>query len=55
MVNDLPEPYREATVLTEFEGLMRKQPASRLSISLLGAKSRVQRGHAQLKKKLTDS
>jgi RNA polymerase sigma-70 factor, ECF subfamily len=49
MIYSLPEPYREALVLTEFEGLKQQQLAERLGISLSGAKSRVQRGRAQLK------
>jgi RNA polymerase sigma-70 factor (ECF subfamily) len=49
MIFNLPEPYREALVLTEFEGLTQRQLADRLGISLSGAKSRVQRGREQLK------
>ena len=49
MIYSLPEPYREALVLTEFEGLPQQQLAERLGISLSGAKSRVQRGRDQLK------
>jgi RNA polymerase sigma-70 factor (ECF subfamily) len=49
MLYSLPEPYREALVLTEFEGLTQAELAARLGISLSGAKSRVQRGRAQLK------
>ena len=52
MINSLPEPYREAVVLTELEGLTQKQLAERLGISLSGAKSRVQRGRQQLKEML---
>lgn len=54
MVFNLPEPYREALVLTEFEGLTQQQLADRLGISLSGAKSRVQRGRAQLKRMLDE-
>jgi RNA polymerase sigma-70 factor (ECF subfamily) len=49
MIDSLPEPYREAIRLTEFEGLTQKELAERLGISLSGAKSRVQRGRQQLK------
>ena len=49
MIYSLPEPYRDAVVLTEFEGLTQKELAERLGISLSGAKSRVQRGREQLK------
>ena len=49
MVDTLPEPYREAVVLTEFEGLTQVALAQRLGVSLSGAKSRVQRGRDQLR------
>jgi RNA polymerase sigma-70 factor (ECF subfamily) len=52
MIYSLPEPYREAVVLTAFDGLTQQQLADRLGISLSGAKSRVQRGRAQLKQML---
>ena len=52
MIYSLPEPYRKALVLTEFDGLTQKQLAERLGISLSGAKSRVQRGREQLKEML---
>ena len=52
MLYSLPEPYRDALVLTEFEGLTQKELAERLCISLSGAKSRVQRGREQLKQML---
>lgn len=52
MIYSLPEPYREAIVLTELEGLKQQELADRLGISLSGAKSRVQRGRAQLKQML---
>jgi RNA polymerase sigma-70 factor, ECF subfamily len=49
MIYHLPEPYREAVVLTELNGLTQPALAARLGISLSGAKSRVQRGRAQLR------
>ena len=52
MIYSLPEPYRDALVLTELEGLTQKELAERLSISLSGAKSRVQRGRERLKEML---
>ncbi len=52
MIHSLPEPYREALVLTELEGCTQKELAERLGISLSGAKSRVQRARSQLKKVL---
>jgi RNA polymerase sigma-70 factor (ECF subfamily) len=54
IIYNLPEPYRDALVLTEFEGLSQEQLARRLGISLSGAKSRVQRGREQLKDMLLD-
>jgi RNA polymerase sigma-70 factor, ECF subfamily len=54
MVFSLPEPYREAIVLTEFEGLTQKELSERLGISLSGAKSRVQRGREKLKDALLE-
>ncbi|HOX57411.1 MAG TPA: RNA polymerase sigma factor SigZ [Candidatus Paceibacterota bacterium] len=54
MIYSLPELYREAVVLTELDGLTQQQLAKRLGISLSGAKSRVQRGRAQLKQMLDE-
>lgn len=53
-VAGLPEPYREALLLTEYEGLTQQQLAERVGISLSGAKSRVQRGREKLKQLLLD-
>ncbi len=52
MIFNLPQPYREALVLTEFDGLTQKEMAERLGISISGAKSRVQRGREKLKESL---
>lgn len=49
MVDELPEPYRQALLLTEYQGLSQKQLAERLGISLSGAKSRVQRAREKLR------
>jgi RNA polymerase sigma-70 factor, ECF subfamily len=49
MIQDLAEKYREALVLTEYEGLSQSDLATRLGISFSGAKSRVQRAKEQLK------
>lgn len=49
MINQLPAQYREALLLTEFEGLTQQELADRLGISLSGAKSRVQRARRLLK------
>lgn len=54
MIYSLPEPYRDALVLTELEGLTQKELAERLEISLSGAKSRVQRGRERLKEMLNE-
>ena len=45
----LPEPYREALVLTELDGLTQADAATRLGLSTSGMKSRVQRGRGQLR------
>ena len=52
LVEALPEPYREALLLTEFEGLSQKELAERLGISFSGAKSRVQRARQKIKDEL---
>lgn len=54
MVHSLPEPYRDAVVLADLEGLTQQQVAERLGLSLSGAKSRVQRGRALLRQRLLD-
>jgi RNA polymerase sigma-70 factor (ECF subfamily) len=43
VVDSLPEPYRQAILLTDMQGLSQKALAERLNISFSGAKSRVQR------------
>jgi len=52
MISSLPEPYRQALMLTEIEGMTQKELAHQLQISYSGAKSRVQRGRGKLKKVL---
>lgn len=52
MVAELPEPYRQALLLTEYQGLSQKQLAESLGISLSGAKSRVQRARQKLREML---
>jgi RNA polymerase sigma-70 factor (ECF subfamily) len=54
MVAALPEPYREALLLTEYAGLTQQELAARAGISLSGAKSRVQRGRERLKQLILD-
>lgn len=51
-VESLPEPYREALILTEYEGLSQAELAERAGISLSAAKSRVQRARERLKESL---
>ncbi len=48
MVDSLPEKYRQAIVLTEFEGMSQKAMSENMGLSFSGAKSRVQRGRQQL-------
>lgn len=48
-IDQLPEKYREALLLVEFENIPQKELAAKLNISYSGAKSRVQRGREQLK------
>src|SRR5262245_4620950 len=52
MVDGLPEVYREALRLTEYQGLSQKALSERLGISFSGAKSRVQRARAKIKAQL---
>jgi RNA polymerase sigma-70 factor (ECF subfamily) len=49
LITELPEPYRQALILTEYQGLSQKQLAERMGISLSGAKSRVQRARDKLR------
>lgn len=51
-IQGLPEPYREALMLTEVEGLSQREAAERLGVSVSGMKSRVQRGRSKLKDSL---
>jgi RNA polymerase sigma-70 factor (ECF subfamily) len=52
LIADLPETYRQALVLSEIDGLTQKEVATRLGISISGAKSRVQRGREKLRQLL---
>ena len=54
MVDTLPNEYRQALILTEYEGLTQRELAERLGLSLSGAKSRVQRAREKLKSMLLD-
>ncbi len=52
MVDTLPEPYRQALILTAFEGINQAEMAQQLGLSISGAKSRVQRGRQMLRERL---
>ena len=54
MIQQLPENYKEAIILSELKGLTQKEVAKVQGTSLSGAKSRVQRGRALLKIMLDD-
>jgi RNA polymerase sigma-70 factor (ECF subfamily) len=49
MIQYLPDKYKQALILTEFENLTQKELALKLGLSVSGAKSRVQRARAMLK------
>jgi len=53
-VNELKTGYRDALLLTEWQGLTQDEMGRRLGLSPSGAKSRVQRARTQLKKLLLD-
>ncbi len=54
MIRQLPEKYREAVILSELEGLPQREVAEMQSLSLSGAKSRIQRGRALLREMLAE-
>lgn len=54
MIDALPDKYRVAITLTEFEGITQKEMGERLGLSFSGAKSRVQRARKELKTMLLD-
>lgn len=49
MIESLPDIYRQALLLTQYQGLTQQELAQRLHLSLPGAKSRVQRAREKLK------
>jgi RNA polymerase sigma-70 factor (ECF subfamily) len=53
-VNQLEPAYRDALLLTEWQGLSQDEMGKRLGLSISGAKSRVQRARARLKDLLLD-
>ena len=48
----LPEPYKEALILSELEGLTHARISTRLGVSVSAVKSRVRRGRAMLRRAL---
>lgn len=54
LVDRLPAKYREALVLTEFEGRTQADMAASLGLSVSGAKSRVQRARTMLRDELLE-
>jgi len=54
MVDRLPEKYRQAVILTTYQGLTQKKMGEKLGLSLSGAKSRSQRAREKLKNMLTE-
>jgi RNA polymerase sigma-70 factor (ECF subfamily) len=51
-MDTLPAKYKEALILSEFEGMPQKEMAEKLGITLSGAKSRVQRAREKLKEEV---
>lgn len=54
LIKTLPEPYREAVMLSGVDGLPQRVIARIQGISVSGAKSRVQRGRKMMKDSLMD-
>jgi RNA polymerase sigma-70 factor, ECF subfamily len=54
LIYSLPEPYQQALVKAEIEGVPQTALANALGLSHSGAKSRVQRARAMLKEKLME-
>mgnify|MGYP000107773068 CR=1 FL=1 len=55
MLATLPDKYREALEMTEFQNLSQTEFAERLNISYSGAKSRVQRARQMQKEKMDEA
>jgi RNA polymerase sigma-70 factor (ECF subfamily) len=53
-VDQLPKGFRDALIATEWEGLTQAEYAAKSGLSLSGAKSRVQRARAELRRLLDD-
>ena len=54
MIEQLPEPYRQAMRLADLEGSSQQEVADQAGISLSGAKSRVQRARQMMREMLDD-
>lgn len=54
MVSNLPDKYKEAIILTEFENLTQRELSEKMGLSISGAKSRVQRARKKLKEMLLE-
>ena len=54
MIEQLPDIYRDAVVLSELKGMKQKEVSELQGTSLSGTKSRVQRGRALLREMLED-
>ncbi|HCL02713.1 MAG TPA: RNA polymerase sigma factor SigZ [Lachnoclostridium phytofermentans] len=54
MIQYLPEKYKQAIIMIEFEKLSQKEIALQLGLSVSGAKSRVQRARLRLKEMVLD-
>ncbi len=54
MVDELPAQYREAILLTEYQGATQIAAAAVTGLSVSGMKTRIQRARRQLKQLLTD-
>ncbi|MEQ8952620.1 MAG: RNA polymerase sigma factor SigZ, partial [Gammaproteobacteria bacterium] len=52
LLGSIPEPYREALQLADFDEMRQRDIAARLGLSLSGAKSRVQRARKLLRQEL---
>jgi len=52
MISYLPEKYKQAIFLTEYQNLTQKELGAKTGLSLTGAKSRVQRARGKLKEML---
>lgn len=53
-IHKLPEKYKEALLIIEFQDVSQKELAEKLNLSHSGLKSRVQRGREKLKQLLVD-